>query len=452
MRLPSDEGAQQERDGWFTGFRTARTPRLKLLVSEVVNEILAYETENDIRRRKRKAVDLEIFERQVEALICDAALCHVERPGCYVSITLSHRKLSRRDRYRSQVLSDTIPNLLKLLGPQHMHLLDVVLGHSNPIDRSQSKQTTFRVSPALLSRLIPLELTPAHFGIHPDQESIVLKDFKKGPLDKGTYLQYCDTPQTIAYRSDLKTINDWIDAADIDLAVEGSSTRLRERRVRRVFNNGGFDLGGRLFGGWWQEMSKKDRLNILIDGIPIVTLDFAQMGPRILYGMAGASFDCDAYAVPGFESHRAGIKKLFAAMTYTATPLKKFPKGTADLFRGAGSVQHVTESIQAHHSAIFGSFYAGAGLAAMHRESEIMVAMLLKLQECRIVALPIHDALIVAEDRVEEVRAVMLSTFHAHTGVQGSVQVECLKQHDYHEPQSRKISGSVAGRQWERYI
>ncbi|MFC5474639.1 hypothetical protein [Paraherbaspirillum soli] len=333
-----------------------------------------------------------------------------------------------------------MPNLLKLLGPQQMHLLDVHLGHSNPVDKSQSKQTTFRASPALLLRLASLWLTPADFGVHQDKEVVELRDKRPDVFERGAYLQYNDTPQTNTYRNDLKIINDWIDAADIDLIDGRSMARLGERRLRRVFNNGSFELGGRLFGGWWQDMNKQDRLDILIDGVPTVTLDFAQMGPRILYGMAGVSFDCEAYAVPGFEDRRPGIKKLFAAMTYAAAPLRRFPDGTASLFYRGTKVRHVTEAIQTHHEAISGLFYSGAGLAAMYRESEIMVEMLLTLKAAGIVALPVHDALIVAEDRKEEVKTVMLAVFHAQTGVDGSITEECPQRYDHCAPGPRQIS------------
>ncbi|MCW3574034.1 hypothetical protein K6Y53_38700, partial [Burkholderia cenocepacia] len=98
------------------------------------------------------------------------------------------------------------------------------------------------------------------------------------------------------------------------------------------FNAGSFELGGRLYGGFWQRMNKAERKDLRIDGEQAVELDFSQVGPRILYGMAGAKMDRDAYAVPGYEDHREGIKKLFAAMINTSAPLVRFPAKVRELF------------------------------------------------------------------------------------------------------------------------
>ena len=53
-----------------------------------------------------------------------------------------------------------------------------------------------------------------------------------------------------------------------------------------------------------------------------------------------------------------------------------------------------------------------------------MIDVLLNLKDKGIVALPIHDAVIVGQSYKEEVRQVMLSCFLAHTGIEGLVTAE----------------------------
>ncbi len=61
-----------------------------------------------------------------------------------------------------------------------------------------------------------------------------------------------------------------------------------DRRLRRIFNNGSFEEGRRLFGGFWQPLKKTERAEgLIIEDEAVASLDFGQMTPRILYGMAG---------------------------------------------------------------------------------------------------------------------------------------------------------------------
>lgn len=50
--------------------------------------------------------------------------------------------------------------------------------------------------------------------------------------------------------------------------------------------------------------------------------------------------------------------------------------------------------------------------------------MLTKLTEHGITALPIHDAVIVAEDRQEEAKRIMLEVFKEVTGIEGMVSID----------------------------
>ncbi|WP_175865699.1 hypothetical protein [Burkholderia cepacia] len=52
-----------------------------------------------------------------------------------------------------------------------------------------------------------------------------------------------------------------------------------------------------------------------------------------------------------------------------------------------------------------------------------MVSALLRMKAAGIVALPVHDAAIVAAGRVDEAKAIMLDEFQAHTGLEGAVSI-----------------------------
>ena len=87
-----------------------------------------------------------------------------------------------------------------------------------------------------------------------------------------------------------------------------------------------------MFGGFWQELKKEQRKNIIIDDEEAVSLDYSQMGPRILYGLCGTSpTNEDCYKIPGYERYRSGIKKVFNAMTFAEPNVQISKRGQTDV-------------------------------------------------------------------------------------------------------------------------
>ena len=57
--------------------------------------------------------------------------------------------------------------------------------------------------------------------------------------------------------------------------------------LHRVFNRSSFNLGGRLYGAWWENIPKELRQCITINGNPTIELDFPHLHPTLLYIEAG---------------------------------------------------------------------------------------------------------------------------------------------------------------------
>ena len=55
-----------------------------------------------------------------------------------------------------------------------------------------------------------------------------------------------------------------------------------QRSLSRVFNDIGFETGGRFYGGWWQNIPKEYRANIVIDRKPTVEFDYSTIHPTML--------------------------------------------------------------------------------------------------------------------------------------------------------------------------
>ena len=62
---------------------------------------------------------------------------------------------------------------------------------------------------------------------------------------------------------------------------------LASNQLHRVFNQGSFSLGGRFYGGWWQNIPAECRAAITINGDPTIEMDYPRLHPTLLYDELG---------------------------------------------------------------------------------------------------------------------------------------------------------------------
>jgi hypothetical protein len=354
--------------------------------------------------------------------VADVAYEHLMDPERKVSITLSKRKLGNEGRYGSVVLNNTYPKIIKLLAAPELGLVEMSFGCKFDWEGEGVKQSTIRADHELVKLVAEYQLSILDFRVVNASEVIILKKAKEYESDEKEIIPYKDTVETNRYRGEVQRVNRWLSQADIifDEAVSARADPL-DRHLRRIFNNSSFQQGGRLYGGFWQLLSKRQRKEgIFINECSVTTLDYGQIAPRILYGMAKAqpAFE-DAYHVPSIDPrYRQGIKKLLNALIHSDKRPTSFPKGIRELIPDRSiRVDHVIDAILEVHASVAHLFYAGQGMQVMFNESQILIDVLGRLIDEGIVALPIHDALVVADDDASHVRGVMIETFKEHTGV-----------------------------------
>jgi hypothetical protein len=299
------------------------------------------------------------------------------------------------------------------------------------------QRTTLRPGSRLISAIEEAGLTFDDLATTTSDEPIVLKTAPRDWWDRSAYVDYEDTDTTRRYRKDMMAINGWLEAADLSFdisAIRGLTIEalrdlkvdVSERRLRRIFTRESFASGGRLFGGFWQLLTKAVRCDgVRIDGEPVRLLDYSQMNPRIAYGLAKTTPPMpDVYRVPGFEDekYRAGIKQFFNAMLFRTEPITRMPKGVRANLSNNVSASQVAQAILKAHPAL--KFYQGGGHHIQFIESQIMVGLLLNLKDKNITALPIHDAVCVPLSRAEETRATMVEVFRSTTGIDVQVNEE----------------------------
>ncbi|MEP3124836.1 MAG: hypothetical protein ABJO52_23405, partial [Nisaea sp.] len=394
----------------FDPWRVPITPAAQGVVSEVIRLIEAHENHAGLRLRKRRPNDQLTFERMVTALVSDLCINVLCEGTTGIHLTRSHRFLGSTSRYGNPVTSKTVCGLLDQMADPQLALVRQNLGYKA---QKGPKKRTVLYPAARLRRLIRLHgLAPSDFGELQRTEPIELKSAPISRTKRGELIDYPETDHTMSLRIEIVEINRFLAGAEIGY-IGPETMDLNKRQLRRCFTRENFRSGGRLYGGFWQPMSKRDRLRYIhINGEGAAELDYGQVMPRLIYALAGVipRMD-DLYAIPGFERCRPGIKKVMSSMQFVEAPLARFPKETKRLFPDGVKVGDVTAAIMAAHPDIADAFHTGIGHRCQFLESQILVEVLLTLKEKDITALPIHDAVIVPVSAIATAKQVMLDVF-----------------------------------------
>jgi hypothetical protein len=411
-------------------FDPSRVPTqgvMQKLVNEVRSRILDYEAHFQLRKRARRERDQERFDAQVSALVCDLVHASLSNPKQWLRISLSNEKLGRRN-VGPDFMTESFRTVVEYMAARGLRWVELEKGVKSPFGRQES---TIRASMTLRERA--LELGVSFGDIRRDValmgDPIVLRSEKvKG---KSRDLDVPQGEPADSFRAEMCRINDWIARADI-LCDEGGRIGQRvdtgDRWLRRIFNDASLAHGGRLYGGFWLKMSSEDRLrHLYINQEPVAALDYGQCAVRIAYGMAGATMPKgDLYSVPRLEHYRGGVKLVLSSMFFSDAPLKRKPRGSVKLLPKHDTIGEIQKRIQAHHAPISRLFHSGFGMLCQRIESSILVRCLLTLMDRGVVALPVHDCLVVPQSVMEAAKQVMLDTFFDVTGVEAEVDTKVL--------------------------
>lgn len=427
------EAEDQSPDYFYNPDRRAQSEAAKALIAGIIKTTDRAAFDIGSRRRVQRAKDRDAYERTVEAIISDVAYHHLNDPGRRIAISRSKTTLDRRSRYRAETYGRRVPGILDLLAHPSVGLLTQATGDQGPKTFSArttgGKRTTIAAGPVLVDQLEEADLDPRDFAEDGCQEVIILRQAPKDFWDRATAVEYDDTEATVRYRAEVTEINQWLAEADLTFDPGALMRPLRvdtrDRRLRRLFTRQSFESGGRLFGGFWQQLKEGERLQGLrINSEPVVSLDYRQMTPRLLYAQVqSTAAEGDHYALGYLRFHREGVKKVFNAALFSDTPLTRLPKGTRTLLPRSCKVGDVIEVIERHHPALAGHLFTGIGHYLQFVESTILVTVLLRLKAERITALPIHDAVVVAVTDQETTQAVMEEVFTEVSGGRGEVKV-----------------------------
>lgn len=400
-------------------WRRPKTAAAQALIDDLVEETLAFEAERQLRQRARRLGDEERFRQVCSAIFADLCYRCVVSSEKWLLISRSNEVLGSKSRYQPSFVTPALRKSLDLIVYPGRHLVRQELGWAEA--GGSGRMTKLSPLNRLRSRVAEAGLTGADFQRLKGEELLVLKDKDGGYQSRGRLIEYEETDETERLRQQVREINKTLAEADIALTDDACQCiDVTDRLLRRHFSIGQFDKGGRLFGGFWQQMSKEPRFQwITINGEPIVELDYGQINPHIAYGLNGIVPEPgDMYDIPGFEDRRDGVKKLFNALFWCKDRLKRFPKTIREegLFPPWQKAQDVVAAIENRHPELVDSFGRAVGYDLMFEESKLLITVLEDLASRGVVALPIHDAVLVAQSDAETARMAMQAAFRDRFG------------------------------------
>lgn len=401
------------RGTWFDGAIDFREPEGEALTRKVLSLTSAVET----RKRKRRPFDELNHYRITRGILANGLRCHYHRRPALVACLL------RADSYRDgpdwlsgKALSRSIRVLVEA------GLLIASIGELGTA-------STYQISEKCREIAEGLGVTAGSLTLHLSPERLVRLRQGNSGTDLIAFESDDNTRRWIAL---LDAYNAFLAQQDIALSPSHdeeamwvahwngrrsrdepllSRPELFQTDLYRTFNNGNFDEGGRLYGGWWINTPKALRSKITINGKPVIELDYSGCAIRMLYHERGIDYRDDPYFLDALAAHEAesglqaghyrdGIKAMTQAAINDTSGGKweRIPLPNALSFKPTFKRLEVREMIEQKHARIADAFGTGAGLRLQRKDSDLALAIITELREQGVVALPIHDSFLATED------------------------------------------------------
>lgn len=176
--------------------------------------------------------------------------------------------------------------------------------------------------------------------------------------------------------------------------------------------------GGRLYGGWWMSLPKRERLLLTIDGEAVAELDYGQLHPSILYARIHEELEGDAYTVGDWTSPptRDLGKTTFARMLNTTTDdgeprAIQMADGDAEKLPPGVTWEEYLAAFQRRLAPIADRFWIGEGLRLQREDSDVAVSVLATMEEHGVTTLPVHDSFIVPKQHRQLLRYAMTKAY-----------------------------------------
>jgi len=395
----------------FDVWKWSEAPEVNHAVDQILEELEPFIY--NVRKKRRQ------YRNAVKKIVLDLYVAHQQDPGLFVAYSRMKANYVTPKRYKRIFMSYhkgiAVIDAMVELGYIHNKkgFNDRVRGCGRQ-SRMRAEQKPVRLIEAASVR---------RSMVTRRKDKIILKD------GNGRLMDYEETLQVIEWRRNLKWINSLLAEAEIRLdlsASEEASFRddigflpdFTANSLYRVFNNGSFDQGGRFYGHWVQNVPKRYRSRLTIDGMRTTELDYSGLHINMLYRLVGEDLPGgDVYRIDGYgEEIRPLLKVILLVMINAKNSLEAVRAVWNDsVARDFGydqkGIKAIMERFVERHAQIRKFFNSGSGVRLQFLDSQIAERVLQELAEKRIVCVPIHGSFIVQERHEADLREAMERAF-----------------------------------------
>ena len=400
--------------------------------SRFTNDVLVCLADIELRQRKRRERDEANHRKIVGKILANGFRCFLYRDPAWVAYFRKAESYRDSPAWLSgKAISRTVDLLTRA------NLLQTQLGEYGRASTYQITQTLYEIG-----RRHDIGDNSLTFRLPP--EKLVRLRSKRPHRAEINFAPSRETRKWIAL---LAAYNAFMAQQDITLGLSGAeeadwATKLnahggngsgmpfyRPERFQtdlyRQFNNGTFEEGGRLYGGWWINIPKALRPRITINGLETIELDFAGHAVRMLYNERGIDYRDDPYEIAAIAEleRRKGLnpghfRKSIKSMTQALINDRegRYPERiqlpVGHRFSPHFKRRQVRDMIAEKHRAIADAFGTGAGLRLQRADSDLALDIIVRLKDRGIAALPIHDSFIAPIENKEQLEAEMKDSYN----------------------------------------
>ena len=400
-----------------------------------------------------------IRKRHLKVVLLDLYVAWKEDPELCIAVHRDVNFYKARSRYNALHISKLTIKVIDLL--VEAEFICFLPGFHDEHRGGSSRVS--RIWPT--DKLINL-FREARFGlfdvqVHLGQECIVLRDIDPA-TGKKFDKEYDDTGETRRMRAILEKYNSLLSETYIDIPsieanfidlgndLNGRPSRLyvnqRDKFVRRIFNRGSWEKGGRFWGGWWQRCPSEWRSTIFLDDQPSSELDYSGLHVVLLSALAGIDYweqvGTDPYviAVPELDFNQGQLRSICKQLVLVALNAQNL--GSAfQAFRNNAETSSLEKTLKndqlfriliclrEKHAPIADKFCSDAGIDLMNIDGRITEHIIEHFTTMGLPILTIHDSYIVPRGMEQELEERMAKAFEEVCGIRN---VKLKK--EYHEP------------------
>jgi hypothetical protein len=214
-----------------------------------------------------------------------------------------------------------------------------------------------------------------------------------------------------------------IDRYDLQETRKPRTLNFSHVHLRRIFARGQMNLGGRFYGGWWQNIPKDYRRYITINGCQTIEVDFSTLHPTLLFLENQLEPPNDFYDLglktegntryepdPNkYETKRKIIKGFANALINDERGVHKLDKEAVATL-GMESAE-LKDLLIKTHPVFAKAIQSDAGVRYQFVDSRIAESVMMKLLKQNIVCLCVHDSFVVIDDFHDELVWAMKEAF-----------------------------------------